>query len=93
MDRRIHDLKTWPEFFIALVRGEKTSEIRLDDRGYAPGDVLRLREYDPVGHVYTGRETARRVSHVLVGTQFGLAEGYVAMSLQALAAAEAASDD
>lgn len=43
-----HRLKTWPEPFAAVETGEKTHEIRADDRGgYAIGDVLVLQEYEP----------------------------------------------
>jgi hypothetical protein len=51
-----HDLKTWPEHFAAVASGAKRAEIRrCDDRTFAVGDVLRLREwiqpsnYDEVG--------------------------------------------
>ena len=45
----IHELKTWPEFFDAVDRGEKTFEVRLDDRGFQVGDTLRLQRFRP-GH-------------------------------------------
>lgn len=87
---RVHDIKVTPEFFLPIVRGEKTCEVRLNDRDYAAGDVLRLREYDPVMKTYTSRETARRVTHVLTGGAFGVADGYVVLSMSPLAIAEAA---
>lgn len=88
--QRVHDLKVWPEFFLPIVRGEKTCDVRLDDREYAAGDVLRLREYDPQTNLYTGRETARRVTHVLRGGSFGIAPEYVVLSMAPFAATEAA---
>lgn len=44
---RVHELKTWPEPFERLWAGDKRHEVRKDDRGYAVGDLLILREYDP----------------------------------------------
>lgn len=60
-----HDLKIWPGYFAAILDGSKTFEVRVDDRGYAVGDLLRLREWSPVAQEYTGREVTRRVTYVL----------------------------
>ena len=32
-----HQLKSWPEFFEPVLRGEKTAELRLNDRNYHVG--------------------------------------------------------
>lgn len=79
--QRTHMLKVWPEQFNDTATGRKTFEIRLNDRGYRVGDVLILREYDPVMERFNERACKRVVSHILAGNQFGLAEGFVAMSL------------
>jgi hypothetical protein len=84
-----HILKTDPAVFQAVVDGAKTYEIRFNDRNYAVGDVLQLRETVSTGdHMqlgapleYTGREIAKTVSHVLSG--YGLAEGWVILSFAA----------
>lgn len=85
---RYHILKTDPEVFQAVLSGAKTFEIRLNDRGYAVGDVLGLRETKHTGAemragaplVYTGRECQRFVSHVLTG--YGLADGWCCLSFR-----------
>jgi len=82
-----HELKVWPEYFQALLTGEKTFEIRKDDRGFVVGDVLFLREYSPGPDEYTGREIWRRVTYILKGDDptafaFGLRAGFVAMALE-----------
>ncbi|WP_445656861.1 DUF3850 domain-containing protein [Achromobacter sp. NCFB-sbj8-Ac1-l] len=85
---RYHILKTDPEAFQAVLSGAKTFEIRLNDRGYAVGDVLGLRETKHTGAemragaplVYTGRECQRFVSHVLTG--YGLADGWCCLSFR-----------
>ena len=63
----VHDLKCWPEFFEPVWRGEKTAEIRYNDRKYAVGDVLLLREWEPEMAAYTGRECRRMVTHMIQG--------------------------
>ncbi|WP_051663137.1 ASCH/PUA domain-containing protein [Alicyclobacillus macrosporangiidus] len=75
-----HELKTWPEYFEPLLHGEKTVELRKDDRGYAVGDTLILREYDPDTRQYTGRICTRTVTHILRGGPW-LQDGYVALSV------------
>ena len=44
-----HNLKCWPESFRAIVSGRKRFEIRKDDRSprFAPGDIVKLHEFDP----------------------------------------------
>jgi len=44
---QIHELKIWPAFYAAIQSGEKTFEIRKDDRGFQKGDKLVLREWNP----------------------------------------------
>jgi hypothetical protein len=42
-----HELKIWPQYFCRVEDGSKTFEVRKNDRGFQPGDVVVLREYDP----------------------------------------------
>jgi hypothetical protein len=41
-----HTLKCWPVFFAPILTGEKPFEIRLNDRDYEVGDILRLEEWE-----------------------------------------------
>lgn len=81
MTGRAHDLKTWPAPFEGVKLGIKTLELRFNDRNYQPGDLLVLREWDPVTGEYTGALVRRLVTYVMYGGQWGLAEGWVAMSI------------
>lgn len=76
-----HHLKTWVQYFAALWSGEKTFEVRYNDRGYQRGDVLVLREWSRDGCTcaavpphesncggYTGRTVTARVGYVLAST-------------------------
>ena len=78
---QIHHLKCWPEWFRFIRNGEKTAELRLDDRHFQVGDTLVLRGWDPTTEVYTGHtEEVRYVTHVLRDHP-GLTPGYVMLSL------------
>lgn len=91
-----HQLKCWPEFFDAVASGQKTFEVRKNDRGYQAGDTLILRAYDPhpmwpgchwvsaAGDRTIVEEYAAtvtvRVSYVLSG--MGIEPGYVCMAIE-----------
>ena len=66
-----HFLKILPEYYDAVKRGEKTFEVRFNDRGFEKGDVLVLAEWQDGG--FTGREIRARVTYLLTlaATLFG----------------------
>ncbi len=76
-----HNLKVWPEYFEPLYWGEKTFEIRLNDRNYHPWDLLILDEWEPATQIFTGRTVTMEVTYLLEGPILGLREGWVIMSL------------
>lgn len=78
---KTHELKTTAPHFEHVRSGAKRAEIRKDDRGFAIGDVLVLKEYDAASCSFSGREVEVRVTHVLSGFE-GLAAGYVALSFE-----------
>ena len=60
-----HKVKSWPEFFEAILSGIKTHEVRrMTDRDYQVGDTLRLMEFDPDSGQYTGREQCVKITFV-----------------------------
>ena len=79
------ELKVLPKFFACLVDGSKTFEARRDDRGFAVGNRLRLREWSPIDG-YSGRELTRTVSYILNGPGFGIEAGFAVLGLAARAA-------
>lgn len=88
LDRRVHELKTDPEVFAAVLAGLKTHEIRFNDRGFQVGDELLLRETAHSGAemaarpeiplIYTDRTVRRTISHIQTG--YGLADGWCILS-------------
>ena len=76
-----HELKTWPEYFRPVARGEKNFEVRRNDRDFQVGDVLTLRKFNPKIGVYTSAECDKSVTFILHGKGFGVAEGYCVLAL------------
>lgn len=85
-----HELKTWPEYFQAIVEGRKPFEYRLNDRDFQVGDTLFLREFVPPTDpenlqdiaYYTGR-TLRRVVTYILDDRLGptMKAGFVVMGI------------
>ena len=78
---KTHILRTWPKHLEAVIRGDKTFEVRQNDRDFAVGDILDLREWDPETQEYGPRSILHHVTYILEGGQFGIEEGYVVMGL------------
>ena len=82
-----HEIKLNINFCDAVLNGEKTFEIRRNDRGYQRGDYVRFTatDYDQVtgGFVPCRHEIddhLYQIEYVLSG--WGLREGYVAFSIK-----------
>ena len=80
MEHKLHLLKTWTEFFNAIQRGEKTFEVRKNDRDFKPGDIVELQEWNPATHQYSGRSLTFTIGFI-VDSDFGLQSGFCAFSL------------
>lgn len=78
----LHDLKTWPPYFQAVVSGRKPFEVREDDRNFQVGDRLLLREWDPKYKHHTGRKVTCEVTYKLQGGSFGIQEGYCVLGIR-----------
>ena len=84
-----HKLKTLTEYFEKVLKGDKTFEIRKNDRNFKVNDTLILQEYIPSSpdlksNGYTGREVRVRVTYILFGGRYGLEPNYCIMSIKRL---------
>lgn len=89
---KIHELKTDPHVYGAIIHGTKFFEIRKNDRDFMAGDVLVLRETfhsaiemaagSPTA--YTGRFVVAVVPYVMRGPIYGLQEGWAIMSIDVI---------
>lgn len=69
MSATVHQVKSWSHFYDAIARGDKTHDLRKDDRGYKVGDILMLRRYDIQKGDYTGEECCVLITYI-TSTQF-----------------------
>ena len=74
-----HYLKILPEYYEAVKCGDKTFEVRLNDRDYQINDVLHLQEFN--NGEYTGCELVKVVSYILNDPTY-CKEGYVVLALK-----------
>lgn len=73
----IHELKILPEYFEAVVSGDKRFEIRKNDRNYKKGDILRLNEYQE--GQYTGDVHVAEITYI---TDYAQQDGYVVLGIK-----------
>lgn len=79
----VHELKTVEPHFSKLYRGDKTFELRKDDRGYKVGDYLVLRQYNAKKGHYCGPKVYAVVRSILRDApEYGLMPGYCIMSIK-----------
>lgn len=74
-----HALKCWPKPFAAIRAGLKTFELRHNDRDFAVGDLIELREFDPETGDYTGQTETRLIQFIWSEAQHGIIHGFVAI--------------
>ncbi|MHB1086123.1 MAG: DUF3850 domain-containing protein [Minisyncoccota bacterium] len=84
-----HKLKTLARYYEAVERGEKTFEVRRNDRAFQTGDILILekmdnegRYYETIpGHNFNAKSLRKRITYLLQGGQFGIEPGFCVLGL------------
>lgn len=70
-----HVLKCISPYFSDVWDGYKTFELRRADRDFKVGDIIILKEYEPIENVYSGREITATISYILMKFD-GIKKGY-----------------
>lgn len=81
MSRQHHYVKILPEYYRAIERGDKTFEVRYNDRNYQTYDVLHLQEW--MNGDYTGREITAEVTYLLDSPDF-CKDGFMVMAIKVM---------
>lgn len=76
----IHQLKILQQYYDGVASGDKTFEIRKNDRGFAKGDTLLLSVWNEELKAFTGDQIQREVTWVLYDHK-GLRVGFVILGL------------
>ena len=77
--QKVHHIKLGASFFAEVESGEKTFELRKNDRDYKKGDILEMMEFKDGKN--TGRIVRVLVTYIL--TEFtGLEDGYCIMAIK-----------
>lgn len=90
MTGKVHVLKTLGTVWDAVKAGEKTFEVRRNDRFFQRGDTVTLRKMDETGRCYEtgpgGRfstcDQSFKIGWTLQGGQFGIEPGYIVFQLE-----------
>lgn len=75
-----HELKILPTYFRDVLRGNKTFEVRKNDRNFQVGDKLILKEWE--NGEYTGNILEKNVTYILDDSSGYVLEGYVVMGIK-----------
>jgi hypothetical protein len=84
-----HILKVWPGEYDAVAQKRKTHEVRRNDREFAVGDLLVLKEFIPAGEDltkgegrFTGRAVLRRITYITPSRSWGLPPDVCVLSIR-----------
>jgi hypothetical protein len=80
---KVHELKTVQPHFDQVQNGQKTFELRKNDRGFEWDDILILKEYNPKSETYTGDYMVAKVIHILKNFP-GIDPDYCILSIKKL---------
>ena len=94
---KLHELKIKHEYLVEIVLGNKTFELRKNDRDYQVGDLIRfidipgpkrdltLSEISRVGSAYIDENTLYRITYVLKDVpEYGLDKDYCILGIKKL---------
>lgn len=95
---KTHYVKTLDRYFTDVITDRKRFEVRLNDRDYQVGDLLRQHRYgaDGLGRVgylngsclapsqKEAEWVEHQISYILSGGQFGLEDGFIVMQLSTI---------
>lgn len=77
-----HSIKINIEFCNAVVNGEKSFEVRKNDRGYQKGDTVTFKAVDKVGVIEFHDINYKKYEITYVLSGWGIREGFVVFGIK-----------
>lgn len=77
-----HELKIYPKYFKDVISGQKTFEVRKNDRKFNVGDILVLKEWDNIR--YSGRVCNVIITYMIDDKFAGIMPGYAVLGIKLL---------
>ncbi len=81
MKKIIHELKTINPYFTDMWLMKKRFEVRFNDRNFKIGEILNLKEYDPITKKYSDRSIWCEIIYILDNPDY-VKEGYVILGIK-----------
>lgn len=78
---KMHELKIWPDFYEAVLCGDKPFEVRRNDREFQKGDLVHLKPWSPKHCCYTEPYAGLVKRITYVSSSIGLLQDYVVLGL------------
>lgn len=82
LSNKVHELKILPEYYKNVKNGNKTFELRENNRNYKVGDCLILKEFN--NNQFTGNQVIVVIKYILDQYKDIIKENYVIMSIELL---------
>ena len=81
---RVHNLKILSDYADAIVAGDKTFEIRENDRGFQKGDFIKFQATDNTGIIrnYQHLINNKLYEITFVLSEWGVKNGFVALAIK-----------
>lgn len=77
-----HELKIYPKYYEDVISGQKTFEVRKNDRNFNVGDILVLKEWDNIR--YSGRVCNVIITYMIDDKFVAIMPGYAVLGIKLL---------
>jgi hypothetical protein len=93
MSYKVHKIKLLEDYCDAVLSGEKTFEVRKNDRGYQKGDHISFIPVDRNYRQFFHRVCENEYAITYVHSGLGLKNGYVVLGIEALSSMKGSTID